>query len=86
VTEDEMVGWHLQFNGHEFEQIPGDCEGQGSLWGHKESNTTEQLSNNHQDGEHLPSRLLSLSTEGQGEHHQFLDFEPFTDCLVRLPQ
>ena len=81
-----MVGWHLQFNGYEFEQIPGDCEGQGSLWGHKESNTTEQLSNNHQDGEHLPSRLLSLSTEGQGEHHQFLDFEPFTDCLVRLPQ
>ena len=86
MIEDEMVGWHLQFNGHEFEQIPGDCEGQGSLWGHKESNTTEQLSNNHQDGEHLPSRLLSLSTEGQGEHHQFLDFEPFTDCLVRLPQ
>ena len=34
---------------------------------------------------HLPSRLLSLSAGGQGEHHQFLDFEPFTDCLVRLP-
>ena len=51
VTEDEMVGWRLQFNGHEFEQIPGDCEGQGSLaccslWGHKESDTTEQLNNN----------------------------------------
>ena len=27
MTEDEMVGWH----GHEFEQIPGDGEGQGSL-------------------------------------------------------
>ena len=41
VTEDEMVGWHHQLNGHEFEQIPGDSEGQGSLvccssWGHKE--------------------------------------------------
>ena len=39
ATEDEMVRWqHL--NGHEFEQTPGDSEGQGSLaccssWGHK---------------------------------------------------
>ena len=31
VTEDEMVGWHHWFNGHEFEQTPGDSEGQGSL-------------------------------------------------------
>ena len=31
VTEDEMVGWHHQLNGHEFEQTPGDGEGQGSL-------------------------------------------------------
>ena len=30
-TEDEMVGWHHQFNGHEFEQTPEDSEGQGSL-------------------------------------------------------
>ena len=41
VTEDETVGWHRQLNGHEFEQIPGDSEGQGSVvccssWGHKE--------------------------------------------------
>ena len=48
MTEDEMVGWHLQLNGHEFEQILGDNEGEGSLaccdsWGHKESDTTEQL-------------------------------------------
>ena len=28
VTEDEMVGWHHQLNGHEFEQTPGDHEGQ----------------------------------------------------------
>ena len=26
-----MVGWHHQFNGHEFEQTPGDSEGQGRL-------------------------------------------------------
>ena len=31
MTEDEMVGWHHQFNGHEFEQTPGDSEEQGSL-------------------------------------------------------
>ena len=31
VTEDEMVEWHHRLNGHEFEQAPGDCEGQGSL-------------------------------------------------------
>ena len=31
MTEDEMVGWHHQPNGHEFEQTPGDIEGQGSL-------------------------------------------------------
>ena len=31
ATEDEMVGWHHQLNGHEFEQTPGDGERQGSL-------------------------------------------------------
>ena len=31
VTEDEMAGWHHWLNGHEFEQTPGDSEGQGSL-------------------------------------------------------
>ena len=51
MTEDEMVGWHDQFNGHRFEQTPGDSEGQGNLaccspWGHKESDTTEWLNNN----------------------------------------
>ena len=47
-----MVGWHHQLSGHEFEQTPGDGEEQGSLvccgpWGHKESDTTERLNNNH---------------------------------------
>ena len=46
TTEDEMAGWHHRFNGHEFEQTPGDGEGQGSLaccspWGLKESDMTE---------------------------------------------
>ena len=48
MTEDEMVGWHHRLDGHEFEQAPGDGEGQGSLvccspWGRKELDTTEQL-------------------------------------------
>ena len=51
MTEDKMVGWHDRLNRHEFEQALGDGEGQGSLaccspWGHKKSNTTEQLHNN----------------------------------------
>ena len=31
TIEEEMVGWHHQLNGHEFEQTPRDSEGQGSL-------------------------------------------------------
>ena len=30
MTEDEIVEWDHPFNGHGFEQIPGDSEGQGS--------------------------------------------------------
>ena len=48
MTEDEMMGWHHQLNGREFEQLLGDGEGQGSLvccspWGHRKSDTTERL-------------------------------------------
>ena len=50
MIEDEMVGWHHQLNGHEFEQTVGDSEGQGSLawcspWGCKELDMTERLNN-----------------------------------------
>ena len=31
TTEDKMVGWHHQLNGHEFEQVPGVGDGQGGL-------------------------------------------------------
>ena len=48
MTEDEVVGWHHQLNGHEFEQAPGIYDGQGSLaccspWGHKGLDMTERL-------------------------------------------
>ena len=48
MTEDEMVGWHLRLDRHQFEQGPGVGDGQGglaycSLQGCKESDATEQL-------------------------------------------
>ena len=51
MTEVLLVGWHHWLNGLEFEQAPGNAEGQGSLacrspWGRKESDTTKQLNNN----------------------------------------
>ena len=46
MTEDEMVGWHHQLNGHEFEETPGVDDGQGGLsccspYDHKELGMTE---------------------------------------------
>ena len=46
ATEDEMVEWHHQLNGHGFEWTPGAGDGQGGLVccgsrGHKESDTIE---------------------------------------------
>ena len=51
ATEDEIVGWPHRLNEHEFEQTPGDSEGEGSLvccspWGCKEWDTTERPNNN----------------------------------------
>ena len=54
MTEDEMVGWHHQFNGHdELQQTLGNGEGQGRLacyspWGREESDTTEQKQHKNQ--------------------------------------
>ena len=46
MTENKMVGWHHQLDGHETEQAPGVGDGQGSLaycnpWGHKDLDMTE---------------------------------------------
>ena len=51
MTEVEITGCHQQLHGPEFEQTPGDSEGQGRLagcspWGCKESDMTYQLNNN----------------------------------------
>ena len=55
-----MVRWHHQLNRHEFEQAPGDSEGQGSLescspWGRKELDMTELLKSNN-----VPSSEISV--------------------------
>ena len=64
MTEDEMVGWHHQTHGHEFEQAPENSEGQGSLvgcspWGRKELDRTEILNNN-KSGELVPLGPLNV--------------------------
>ena len=48
MAEDQMVGWHHQLDGHEFEEALGGDDGQRSLVccsqsGHKELDMTEQL-------------------------------------------
>ena len=63
MTVDEMIGWHLWLDGHEFEQPLGVGDGQGSLvcyspWGCKELGTTEWL--NWTDGSHYLGRFIIL--------------------------
>ena len=80
MTEDEVVVWHYQLKGHEFQQAPGGGEGQGSLvccspWGHKESDTTEPLNNKTESGrkvENINRSVISNETElgGWGGTHQ----------------
>ena len=52
TPEEEMVGWHHRFDGHEFEQAPGAGDGQGSLaccspWGCKKPDMTKRLTWTH---------------------------------------
>ena len=84
TKEDEMVGWHHQINGHEFEQALGDGEGQRSLvcwspWGHKESDITEWISNNNQRLYNLLSMLTIPTNSGRNNEIYYLDIQRQTN-------
>ena len=93
MTEDEMVGWHQRLNGHDFEQILEDGEGQGSLvccspWGHRESDTTERINKCHL---RRPMDMEGWNLLRHLQKHQ----APFTErnttklphcCIVSFPQ
>ena len=91
MTEDEMVGWHHQLNGHEFEQAPGDGEGQGSLvccspWSCKESDTTQRLNNKNLGTRyHTWPIVLLLSGQASGKVTPVL-CPALTFCLVACSQ
>ena len=77
MTEDEMLRWHYQLNGHEFEQALEVGEGQGSLaccspWGLKKSDTTEQLNN---------KCLCQVLTEVIMETNEF----KWQETVIRVP-
>ena len=66
TIEEEVVGWHHQINGHEFEQTMRGSKGQESLaccspWGHKESHMTEQLKDNDNNDFHIFISYLAFS-------------------------
>ena len=71
MSEYEMVGWHHLLNGHEFEQAPGDGEGQGTLeccspWRCKELDMIEQL-NKESSERHDNGDLTHLDLESWSE-------------------
>ena len=83
-----------QLNGHEFEQILGDSEGQGSLvccnpWGCKESDMTEQMNNgNLNNAQRWSSRLQKegiVASSGDARGCKVLVYTPY-DTEVSTPE
>ena len=88
MTEDEMVGWHHWLDGREFEQTPGNGEGQGSLaccspWGHKELDTTEWLNSNKSPWKgKIPKQIAGHSpVQFQWEQLNFKGVGPNAKCV-----
>ena len=91
MTEVKMVGWHHRLNGHGFGWTLEVGDGQGSLvccssWGHKESDTTEQLNWNRFDvPTHSPHPLISpggtipVSGGKETEQHSLIRYLYWTD-------
>ena len=73
TIKDRMVGCHHQFYGHEFELVPGDDEGQGSLaccspWSRKKSDTIEWLNSNNQFSIRVKSVCCSVMSDSLWPH------------------
>ena len=90
MTEDEIVGWHHQLDGREFEQTLGDSEGQRRLaccssWSIEESDTT--LATEQQGGDlgiYIYSRFPQapqLRTTGLNNH---FGREPILPCMITV--
>ena len=83
ATEDEMVRYHHQLSGHEFEQTQGDSEGQESLaccspWSSKESNTSEQLNSSNKNCFIYSPKHFKLNTN---MFQIVLEYQTFTVIL-----
>ena len=90
MTEDEMIGWHHRLSGHEFEQTPGDSEGQGSPVcccprGPKESDTTERLTVRTEVQEERPLKILWIIETARGFQKNLyfcvIDYAKAFDCV-----
>ena len=92
IIEDEMVGWHSQLYGHEFEQAPGVGDGQGSLvcrspWGLKESDATERLNWIELEEKGLTHPLLVASFLGPSPYnHQNMETDLLLSFLIVLSE
>ena len=80
---------HHQLDGHEFEQAPGDCEGQGSLvccspCGHKESEMTQQL--NHDHGKILHVGFNEVVRDDDDMQRDYVMWLSPSSCLTCLSQ
>ena len=84
-----MISLFCRLSGHEFEQTLGDSEGQGSLaccspWGHKESDTTEQLNNNNISIQ--TARMNIVIIPNAGEDMKKLDLSYIASGKVKIIQ
>ena len=87
MTEDEMVGWHHQLNGHEFEQTLEVGDRQESLvccspWGHKELDTTEQLNNDDLLSNHLSSSIKTSTYFSISVHKNYSSLSVYPVSLL----
>ena len=86
-TEDEVVGWHLQLNQHEFGWTPGVGDGQGGLvccgsWGHQESDMTEWLNWTETEAEDIKKKWQEYTVELY--KRDLLDPDNHNDVITHL--